>query len=175
MAFLTIEQLNEASAEVFLNTIEVLFEPAPPLAKALLEKRPFSSYESLLDTTEAIINSLSEEDRLIVINAHPRIGAPKEQLSAFSLKEQGYKSATAAASSEDAEVNALLSQLNDEYEKKFGFKFVVFVAGRPRSAIPPIIRERMQNPREQELATGLKAMIDIARDRLKKQQAQASL
>jgi hypothetical protein len=32
---------------------------------------------------------------------------------------------------------------------------VVFVAGRPRDAILPVIRERMNNTRDQELATGL--------------------
>ncbi len=46
--------------------------------------------------------------------------------------------------------------LNEEYEKKFGFRFVVFVAGRPRDAIIPIIKDRMNNSREQELATGLR-------------------
>ncbi|KAJ3214183.1 hypothetical protein HDU67_001987 [Dinochytrium kinnereticum] len=172
MTLLTITELNAASDATFIKTVEALFEPAPPLATALLKQRPFASWEQLLDATESIINSLSDQDKLIVINAHPRIGAPKEQLSAFSLKEQGYQNKAATVSIEDAEVNAVLQKLNVEYEELFGFKFVVFVAGRPRSAIPDVIRERMTNSKEEELEAGLKAMVAIARDRLKKQQMQ---
>jgi 2-oxo-4-hydroxy-4-carboxy--5-ureidoimidazoline (OHCU) decarboxylase len=70
----TIEQLNNADETTFLKAVEVLFEPAPPLAKALLPKRPFGSWTTLLDATESIMDQLSEEERIIVINAHPRIG-----------------------------------------------------------------------------------------------------
>jgi hypothetical protein len=105
-------------------------------------------------------------------------GAPKQSLSKLSYLEQGYTQPASSApstpanppppSTEDEKVNAVLKTLNEEYESKFGFKFVVFVAGRPRHMIPDIIRQRIQNTREEELQTGLKAMIDIARDRLKK-------
>jgi 2-oxo-4-hydroxy-4-carboxy--5-ureidoimidazoline (OHCU) decarboxylase len=36
-----------------------------------------------------------------------------------------------------------LRSLNEQYEEKFGFKFVVFVAGRPKAAIIPILQERL--------------------------------
>ena len=48
-----------------------------------------------------------------------------------------------------------------------GFRFVVFVNGRPKSAIPEVMRERIGNPRERELATALADMVAIARDRLR--------
>jgi len=54
------------------------------------------------------------------------------------------------------------------YEKKFGFKFIIFVNGRPKKDLLPIGRKRMKNSRDMELATGIKAMLDIALDRLKK-------
>ncbi|KAI8850433.1 Oxo-4-hydroxy-4-carboxy-5-ureidoimidazoline decarboxylase [Chytridium lagenaria] len=176
MGLLSIQELNATSDDKFIRTVEALFEPAPPLAAALLKQRPFESWEQLLDVTDAVIASLSEVDRLVVINAHPRIGLEllKEQLSASSLKEQGYTNRASAVSNEDAEVNATLQKLNDEYEERFGFKFVVFVAGRPRSAIVDVIRERMNNSKQEELETGLKAMVLIARDRLKKQRAESA-
>jgi 2-oxo-4-hydroxy-4-carboxy--5-ureidoimidazoline (OHCU) decarboxylase len=37
---------------------------------------------------------------------------------------------------------------------------------RPRSAIRDVLRARLGNSREQELATGLREMFAIARDRL---------
>jgi len=104
-----------------------------------------------------------------VINAHPRLGAPAKQLSQQSLKEQGVKSTDHVE--QDPQRKAALAQLgalNAEYERKFGFRFVVWVAGRPLDAIVPVIKQRMENPREQELKTGLSEMMAIAGDRLRK-------
>ena len=82
-----------------------------------------------------------------MINAHPRIGANPAQLSgafsvataqithtllALSYREQGYDKEKAAETEKHAAVLAELSRLNEEYEKKFGFKFIVWVAGRPK-------------------------------------------
>ena len=58
-----------------------------------------------------------------------------------------------------------LERLNDEYERRFGFRFVVFVNRRPRSAIVEVLRQRLSNSREVELATGLEAIVAIAEDR----------
>ncbi|KAJ3331112.1 hypothetical protein HDU76_004066 [Blyttiomyces sp. JEL0837] len=114
--------------------------------------------------------SLPIDDQIVVVNAHPRIGAPKQSLSEMSRMEQGYDAnkVSPAPPVDQLEVDKILAQLNAEYENKFGFKFVVFVAGRPRSMIPAIIKDRMKNDREAELRAGLSAMIEIARDRLKK-------
>ena len=46
---------------------------------------------------------------------------------------------------------AELAELNRAYEERFGFRFVVFVAGRPRREIVPVLRERLERTREQEL------------------------
>jgi len=67
-----------------------------------------------------------------------------------------------------------LAQLNAEYEAKFGFRFVVFVNGRSKAQLIPVLKARLQRTREQELAEGLQAMIDIAYDRLQKLERLAS-
>jgi 2-oxo-4-hydroxy-4-carboxy--5-ureidoimidazoline (OHCU) decarboxylase len=79
---------------------------------------------------------------------------------------------------QDEEMEAVMQELkvlNDKYEEKFGFKFVVFVAGRARKEIIPVMNERLLNSRDAELQTGLDAMIDIARDRLEKMQYSSAL
>jgi len=43
---------------------------------------------------------------------------------------------------------------------------VVFVAGRPKAAIVPVLRERLERTRDQELATAVGEVVAIARDRL---------
>ena len=60
---------------------------------------------------------------------------------------------------------AELAELNRAYEERFGFRFVVFVNRRPKSEIVPILRERLERTREQELATALDELVSIAEDR----------
>jgi OHCU decarboxylase len=159
----SIHDLNKFDNNEFIKTIHLLFEPAPPLVNYLLQSRPFTSYMHLIDKADQIISTLTNEDKIIVVNAHPRIGAPSETLSALSAKEQGVPV--------DGNLKLVLEQLarlNQEYEDRFGFKFVVFVNGRSRDVIVDVLKQRLGNEREQELATGLRDMILIARDRLNK-------
>ena len=58
-----------------------------------------------------------------------------------------------------------LAYLNQVYEEKFGFRFVVFVNRRPKSEILFVLRERIERTREDELDTGCRELVAIARDR----------
>jgi 2-oxo-4-hydroxy-4-carboxy--5-ureidoimidazoline (OHCU) decarboxylase len=97
---------------------------------------------------EEIALALPPDAAAEALAAHPRIGER-------SPEQHG----------DEPEVLAELDRLNRAYEEKFGFRFVVFVNRRPRSAILPILRERVGRTREQELETGLRALVAIARDR----------
>jgi 2-oxo-4-hydroxy-4-carboxy--5-ureidoimidazoline (OHCU) decarboxylase len=108
-----------------------------------------------LDRAESVLESLSEEEKLEALNAHPAIGAKK--LSARSAAEQGTDA--------DAAVLTELAYLNQVYEEKFGFRFVVFVAGRPKREVLEVLRSRIGRTREEELDTGCRELVAIARDR----------
>jgi 2-oxo-4-hydroxy-4-carboxy--5-ureidoimidazoline (OHCU) decarboxylase len=58
-----------------------------------------------------------------------------------------------------------LAHLNQVYEEKFGFRFIVFVNRRPKSEILDVLRERVRGTREEELETGLDELVAIAEDR----------
>ena len=58
-----------------------------------------------------------------------------------------------------------LAELNDAYERRFGFRFVVFVNGRAKAELLPVLRARLGRTREEELATGISEYMAIARDR----------
>ena len=66
---------------------------------------------------------------------------------------------------DDPAVLSELAELNRAYEERYGFRFVVFVNGRSRAEILPELRDRLENTREQELDTGLDALVSIAEDR----------
>jgi 2-oxo-4-hydroxy-4-carboxy--5-ureidoimidazoline (OHCU) decarboxylase len=126
-----------------------LFEGRTTLVMRLAER------ESPLDAADEVIAGLSEDEKLEALNAHPAIGARK--LSARSAAEQG--------TDDDPATLAELERLNRDYEQRFGFRFVVFVNRRPKAEIVPILRERLQRTREQELDTAVRELVAIARDR----------
>ncbi len=95
--------------------------------------------------------ALPDDEKKEVLDAHPAIGAGK--LSARSAAEQG------------TDVAPELDELNHRYESRFGFRFVVFVNGRRKSELVPVLRERLERTREQELATAIGELCAIAEDR----------
>jgi OHCU decarboxylase len=158
--------LNVCSQQDFSEAIRPLFEVAPPLAEALYARRPFGSYTQLIDTAELLVQSMPLADQVTVLAAHPRIGASPQTVSAASYREQGYTAEQSMRPADLERVYTELARLNDLYEQRFGFRFVVFVNGRPKTAILEVLRERLECSRDEELATGLHEMFRIARDRL---------
>ena len=139
--------------------IAVAFERAPVLVErlaALADAPP----DRIVAEARRVIGRLDEAAQIEILNAHPRIGADAATLSERSRAEQG-----AAA---DATTLRELAALNEAYERKFGFRFVVFVAGRPKHDILPVLRERLERTHDVELATGLAEYLRIARDRLER-------
>jgi 2-oxo-4-hydroxy-4-carboxy--5-ureidoimidazoline (OHCU) decarboxylase len=98
---------------------------------------------------------LSDAEKKEILDAHPAIGA--KATSERSRREQG--------TDDDPAVLAELAELNRAYEEKFGFRFVVFVNGRRRREIVPILRERLERTREEELATGVDELVQISVNR----------
>ena len=99
---------------------------------------------------------MTDEEKLEALAAHPAIGQ-RTGLSARSAAEQGDDG--------DAEVLDELARLNAVYEERFGFRFVVFVNRRPKSEIVDVLRTRIGRTREEELDTGCRELVAIARDR----------
>jgi 2-oxo-4-hydroxy-4-carboxy--5-ureidoimidazoline (OHCU) decarboxylase len=127
-----------------------LFEGRTRLVERLAE------LEDPLSRAEDVLVALRYEDKLEALDAHPAIGQ-QAGLSARSAAEQ--------ADDTDPEVLDELTRLNAEYEERFGFRFVVFVNGRPKSEILEVLRERIGRTREEELDTGCRELVAIARDR----------
>jgi 2-oxo-4-hydroxy-4-carboxy--5-ureidoimidazoline (OHCU) decarboxylase len=171
---LEIGALNAAPAEAFSTLVAPLFEGAPGFLGRLAGARPFDSWDDLFRKAREIAHSLPEALRVELVDAHPRLGAPPASVSAMSHREQGYdrdRAALAAATErtplERGRIAATLDYLNAEYERRFGFRYCVFVAGRPRAELIPEMAAALGADRETELRRALDAVVDIARDRLR--------
>ena len=141
--------MHDLPRQLSLAELDELFEGHTRLTAELAE-RP-----DPLGQARALLSALPEEAQVEALNTHPRIGETAG--SARSKEEQG--------SDDDPALLAALRRLNRSYEKKFGFRFVVFVNRRPRAEIVSVLRERLQHTREEELVTGLDELVAIALDR----------
>ena len=85
--------------------------------------------------------------------------------SIASFGEQGYDRALSTA---EVDVGTRLERLNDDYERAFGFRYCVFVAGRSRAELVPEFARALHGNRDEELDRAIDAVVDIAADRLRK-------
>ena len=141
--------MRELPGKLSQEELAELFEGRTRLVERL------AKIEDPLDVSPAMLAELPEDELVEALAAHPAIGA--KALSERSRLEQGPDA--------DADVETELAYLNQVYEEKFGFRFVVFVNRRPRSEILPVLRERLENDREDELRTAVAELVAIARDR----------
>jgi OHCU decarboxylase len=134
--------MRELPGQLSQAELEELFSGPSTLVSILAET------EQPLDRAEEIALGLPDEDKVEALAGHQRIGEP-------SPEQHGC----------DPAVLTELVYLNQVYEEKFGFRFVVFVAGRPRHELLEVRRDRLANTREEELETGIKELVAIAQDR----------
>lgn len=159
----SITDLNALDGEAFASELTPLFEGAPRFVARLAGARPFANADELFDAARATARSMPEEEQIELLNAHPRIGADPSAVSALSHAEQGYD---AEEPDDQAWVNSELEALNEAYEGRFGFRFVIFVAGRPRTEILSLLERAVTLDRDEELRRGLDDVILIAADRM---------
>ncbi|MGH3017066.1 MAG: 2-oxo-4-hydroxy-4-carboxy-5-ureidoimidazoline decarboxylase [Gaiellaceae bacterium] len=142
--------MRELPRQLTVDQLEELFEGRTALVERLAE------IEDPLGNADEVVRTLTDDEKLAALDAHPAIGQ-REGLSARSSAEQ--------SSDDDPAVLGELAELNRRYEERFGFRFVVFVNRRPKAEIVPILRERLERNRDDELDTALAELVAIARDR----------
>jgi 2-oxo-4-hydroxy-4-carboxy--5-ureidoimidazoline (OHCU) decarboxylase/N-acetylglutamate synthase-like GNAT family acetyltransferase len=163
--FPRIADLDALPPEPAAFVLGPLFEDAPRFLARLVEQRPFADDATLIARAHDLARAVPEDEQIELLNAHPRIGADPATVSDLSHREQGYDE---PAPAHEPWIADELEALNDAYERVFGFRFVIFVAGRPRSAIVPILETSLRDERVSELRRGLDDVVYIAADRLAK-------
>jgi 2-oxo-4-hydroxy-4-carboxy--5-ureidoimidazoline (OHCU) decarboxylase len=141
--------MRDLPRQLSAEALAELFEGRTALVERLAE------IEDPLEKADDVLAELSDEEKLEALDAHPAIGG--KNLSARSAEEQGTEA--------DPAILTELSYLNQVYEEKFGFRFVVFVNRRSKREVLEVLRDRISRTREEELATGCRELVAIARDR----------
>ncbi|MEX0909340.1 MAG: 2-oxo-4-hydroxy-4-carboxy-5-ureidoimidazoline decarboxylase [Gemmatimonadaceae bacterium] len=135
---------------------------------AMVARRPFGSMERLLATADEIWRSLGSDDWREAFSHHPRIG---EQRGVRPQSERG----AAWAAGEQAgvgdardDVRQALANANREYERRFGYIYIVCASGRTAEELLATVTERLRNDLETELSVAAEEQRKITRLRLEK-------
>ncbi|MGK2934891.1 MAG: 2-oxo-4-hydroxy-4-carboxy-5-ureidoimidazoline decarboxylase [Gemmatimonadaceae bacterium] len=135
---------------------------------AMVARRPFGSMERLLSAADEAWRSLGPDDWREAFSHHPRIG---ERQGARPQSERG----AAWAAGEQAgvgdagdDVRQALANANREYERRFGYIYIVCATGRTADELFATVTERLRNDPDTELSVAAEEQRRITRLRLEK-------
>ena len=135
---------------------------------------PYNSLAALSAQADLSWKNLTEADYLQAFEGHPKIG------DVSSLREK-YRSTEKIAAGEQSGVNTAteqalseLKQLNDDYQEKFGFIFIVCATGKTATQMLDILVKRYANNRVEELINAAEEQRKIFQLRIEKMIAETA-
>ncbi len=137
-------------------------------ARLMIAALPFSNFDELSEKADQIWWSLDPNDWLEAFHSHPKIGEKKAAASTSEQSRRWSEAEQAGVSDGAAETLQSLAGLNNEYEQKFGYIFIVCATGKSSEEMLQILRARFQNSSADELRTAAAEQAKITQLRLKK-------
>ena len=134
----------------------------------MLARRPLATLDALLAAAEDVWWSLGREDWLEAFAHHPRIGessaaaSPGARAKGWSADEQ--RGVTASPE----EIRQAIAIGNEEYERRFGYIYLVSAAGRSAGELLTLLHQRLTNDPETELRVAAAEQAKITALRLRK-------
>jgi 2-oxo-4-hydroxy-4-carboxy-5-ureidoimidazoline decarboxylase len=157
----TITELNEMSHEAFVEALGEVFEHTPEIAARTWYQRPFADVSELHQKMKNIVNAMNEQEQLALIRAHPDLGS-KTKMAEASAKEQ----AGVGLDKLNQEEYERFQQLNQNYQNKFAFPFIVAVKNQTKTSILNVFESRLSNSLEIEREQAIQEILQIAWYRL---------
>jgi 2-oxo-4-hydroxy-4-carboxy-5-ureidoimidazoline decarboxylase len=136
--------------------------------RAMVARRPFGRRERVRSAAEEIWRSLDPADWKEAFAHHPRIG---EERSAAPQGPQGRawsRAEQAGMRQAGDQVRAALASANREYERRFGYGYLVCATGRTADELLAMARERLGNEPGRELAIAAEEQRKITALRLER-------
>ncbi len=137
-------------------------------AESMLKRRPFRLTNDLYTSADEIWNNLSEADWKEAFSHHPKIGDVESLRTKFSSTASLAEGEQAGVAHAPDDTLRELARLNEEYEKRFGYIFIVCATGKSAVEMLDILRERSRNNMEDELQIAAEEQRKITNIRLQK-------
>jgi 2-oxo-4-hydroxy-4-carboxy-5-ureidoimidazoline decarboxylase len=157
-----LDALNQASEELAAEELSACNASRRWIA-AVLQNRPYSDAESLLQTAEHTARGLDWDEVCAALDAHPRIG---ERASGRSTEAQWSQREQSAVGTSDSRTQDALRAGNEAYERRFGHVFLIRAAGRSAAEMTAELDRRLGNDDARERAEVTEQLAQITRLRL---------
>lgn len=161
----TVSQVNKFSRDRFVAVCGPMFEQSPWIAERAWNARPFNSLSDLHEKLIATVARSSSEEQLSLIRAHPDLVGRLAREGRLTRESAAEQAAAGLESLSPSEITAF-EQYNAEYQRKFGFPFVICARQNRKEAILAAFAKRLANSREAEQAAALAEIYKIAQLRL---------
>ena len=155
------KELNNLNRDKFVSLFGVIFEKTQWIAEKLFDHKPFKNKEDLINKMFQIYESTQKNEVLVILKSHPKLAIEKN-LTKHSSQEQSHANLKNCT---DEEYNEF-KRLNNEYEEKFGFPFIIAVKGKNKIEILNNFRQRINNDIELEFSEAKSQVRKIAQFRL---------
>ena len=130
-------------------------------AKLIADGRPYRDPAELLAAADAAFGTLSWDDIVESMHAHPRIG-DRTHRRGWSAAEQS------GAASASGQVRQALAEGNVSYEQRFGHVFLICASGLSGQEMLTQLRARLGHDAEAERAVVRRELLKITRLRMTK-------
>jgi 2-oxo-4-hydroxy-4-carboxy-5-ureidoimidazoline decarboxylase len=137
-------------------------------AAAMTARRPFVSVDDVYRAADEIGAGLDRADWLEAFAAHPRIGDLNSLRNKFASTADWAGAEQAGAAGAGDDVIGALAEGNRVYEARFGYIFIVCATGKTAAEMLAILRRRLNNDPDTELAVAAAEQAKITRLRLEK-------
>ena len=129
---------------------------------------PVADVETLLKEARKKWFDCKEKDWLEAFTHHPKIGDARSLAARFPETAHLAQNEQAAVTHAPNQLLEALAEGNQDYEKKFGFIFIVCASGKSAEEMLRILRSRLPNSREDEIKIAMEEQYKITELRLKK-------
>lgn len=152
----------------FIEAFGGIYEHSPWVAAAVYDTglgAADDDPEALAGRMAQVVDAAGDDAKLALLRAHPELAgrlALAGNLTGESTAEQASAGLDRCTPEEFADFHAL----NERYNARFGFPFIVAVRGLTRQDILKAFRSRADRDRETEFSTALQQVHRIARLRL---------
>jgi OHCU decarboxylase len=137
-------------------------------AHEMANARPYGSLESLTHTASDVWWSLETGDWLEAFRSHPKIGEKKAAAGVSAQSREWSGQEQAAVNNASRDTVDTLATLNQAYEQKFGFIFIICATGKTSDEMLSALRDRLDHDTATELRIAAAEQSKITELRLKK-------
>ena len=134
--------------------------------EAMLAHRPFRDPKHVYDCAAICWRRLERADWLEAFSQHPRIGDLRGARPLDDTERAWAEGEQSGAARAAESVRLALAEGNREYEMKFGYVFIVCATGKSGEEMLALLRKRLNNRPEAELAIAAAEEEKITRIRL---------